>query len=787
MDAELRELERLFEAAQQAKPTARLSERSVVELVVKLQQLGILDADLLHTVSGKEYITQDRLRQEMEAEINRLGRVSLVDLASLVGVDLFHCERQADQIVSSSPELMLVQGEVVSTKYWDNLAEEVNETLQEASQVSLGELARRYGVGAELLTGMLSSRIGTIIHAKLEGGQLYTPAYVARVKATVRGALRAITVPTSLQSVWNLLQGLLRDRDDGGNVTGEHSLFHMVLNELVAEEAVKGTLRGSIWTPAVFAHSQRESVEAFYSQNSYITYDALQKLNISQPRQYLQTKYPEGIALDNVFVHNSFISLLDSAAEESVKGGGWLDALDVLPSTFGCSDSGKLLLLCPFVQRALKDSTATLVAETCIVGTGFVKALLEKFQNMLREIQDKTFSTLEVKLEAEPEPELDENETKPFASRSKKNDKKQKDNSIRKEEENEEKSGKSKKKTARHKSSKTPSVKEAVPSKARKGSPADEMDLLAEEKLSKKIIEWYPDLEAAGTEDGDTGVLAKCLADQLRPQLISYMTSLKRAYLGAKTEERRKRIDALQRKIDEDYANLQLFSKAIELFEDDKGMEAVLHKHLLRSTASEITDVFLETQALEHRIENAESAGAQPCKPFSMAVRMSLAKNLPEPLSSAATEMVASLEGKNIGAFDSALEASVTESGLRVRKLDKKGERSLFFAYRKNLSEQVDQEQDPIALLPKVVALLYVQVHGRALQAPGRAMSSAVARLKSAIPDKAFSTLDQYLSETVSLLSSSAADVRYNLPAGPLSHTAVPAGFQKGSSRGAHG
>lgn len=61
MDEELLELQRQFEFAQQAKSTVRLSDRNVVELVQKLQQLQILDFDLLHTVSGKEFITPVRI------------------------------------------------------------------------------------------------------------------------------------------------------------------------------------------------------------------------------------------------------------------------------------------------------------------------------------------------------------------------------------------------------------------------------------------------------------------------------------------------------------------------------------------------------------------------------------------------------------------------------------------------------------------------------------------------------------------------------------------------------
>lgn len=60
MDDELLELQRQFEFAQQAKSSVRLSDRNVVELVQKLQELHIIDFDLLHTVSGKEYITPVR-------------------------------------------------------------------------------------------------------------------------------------------------------------------------------------------------------------------------------------------------------------------------------------------------------------------------------------------------------------------------------------------------------------------------------------------------------------------------------------------------------------------------------------------------------------------------------------------------------------------------------------------------------------------------------------------------------------------------------------------------------
>ena len=57
----------------------RLSERNVVELVNKLKELGVIDAGLLHTANGKEYLTREQLRKEiMETLTQAGGRTSLV-------------------------------------------------------------------------------------------------------------------------------------------------------------------------------------------------------------------------------------------------------------------------------------------------------------------------------------------------------------------------------------------------------------------------------------------------------------------------------------------------------------------------------------------------------------------------------------------------------------------------------------------------------------------------------------------------------------------------------------
>lgn len=100
----------------------------------------------------------------MVLEIKKLGRVSLIDLADITGVDLYHVENQAQRVVSDDPSgLMLIQGEIISQSYWDSVAEEINERLQECSQISLAEIAANLNVGSELVASMLEARLGTLV------------------------------------------------------------------------------------------------------------------------------------------------------------------------------------------------------------------------------------------------------------------------------------------------------------------------------------------------------------------------------------------------------------------------------------------------------------------------------------------------------------------------------------------------------------------------------------------------------------------------------------------------
>ena len=74
---------------------ARLSERVVIELLAQMQRLGRLPEALMHTSNGREYITKQQVLAEVETALQVAGgRLAVLELPALIGVDLVHCEEQ---------------------------------------------------------------------------------------------------------------------------------------------------------------------------------------------------------------------------------------------------------------------------------------------------------------------------------------------------------------------------------------------------------------------------------------------------------------------------------------------------------------------------------------------------------------------------------------------------------------------------------------------------------------------------------------------------------------------
>jgi hypothetical protein len=57
--------------------------------------------------------------------------------------------------------------------------------LQESGVVSISNLARQFQLAGELVLSIITPRMGTLVQGRLESGLIFTPAYIARIKAQV--------------------------------------------------------------------------------------------------------------------------------------------------------------------------------------------------------------------------------------------------------------------------------------------------------------------------------------------------------------------------------------------------------------------------------------------------------------------------------------------------------------------------------------------------------------------------------------------------------------------------
>ncbi|MBA0807311.1 hypothetical protein Gohar_023123 [Gossypium harknessii] len=278
---------------------------------------------------------------------------------------------------------------------------------------------------------------------------------------------------------------------------------------------------------------------------------------------------------------------------------------------------------------------------------------------------------------------------------------------------------------------------------------AQEENVPSDEWLMQKLEALLPDFEEQGVDDPQT--IIKYLADYLRPMLANYLKERRKALFTENVEKMKVLLDNLQRKLDESFLNMQLYEKALDLFEDDQSTSVTLHRHLLRTVATSIADILFHNLDLHNKLKNwtqVEDSQNSESISLSPGERTAIAKSLPESQSKRALAVVEALEGKRVETFMTALR-DLAEERLCPFCLIVHG----VFCGLWDLTSQVSAETDPVSLLPKVVSLLYIQVHSRALQAPGRAISVAVTRLKNKLDDSAYKILTDFQTATVTLLA----------------------------------
>lgn len=731
---EIRRLAADFQRAQFAEATQRLSERNCIEIVNKL--IAQKQLEVVHTLDGKEYITPAQISKEMRDELHvRGGRVNIVDLQQVINVDLIHIENRISDIVKSEKHVHLVLGQLIDENYLDQLAEEVNDKLQESGQVTISELCKTYDLPGNFLTQALTQRLGKIINGHIDldnRGVIFTEAFVTRHKARIRGLFSAITRPTAVNSLIS-------------KYGFQEQLLYSVLEELVNCGRLRGTVVGgrqdkAVFIPDIYSRTQSTWVDSFFRQNGYLEFDALSRLGIPDTVNYIKKRYKTAqlLFLKAACVGQGLVDQVEASVEEAISSGSWVDISPLLPSSLSVEDAAMLLQQ---VMRAFsKQASGVVFSNTVVVSEKFINNCVKLFSEQMHQKAVKEIKNNPVHLISE-----EDLKEASFSENVNTNKKDKKDERRRKATE-----GSGSVRGGGGGNAREYKIKK-IKKKGRKEDDSDDESQSSHGKKKPEMTFMFQDeiedFLRKHIQDAPEEFISELAEYLIKPLNKTYLEVVRSVFMSSASASgtgRKRTIKDLQEEASNLYNNIRLFEKGIKFFSDET--QATLTKHLLKTVCTDITNLIFNFLASDLMMTVDSPAT------ITSEVRKKILSKLPEETKVTLTKLHNSLNDKSIEDFFSCLDSAAEACDIMMKKGDKKKERQILFQHRQALVEQLKVTEDPALILHLTSVLLFQFSTHSMLHAPGRCVPQIIAFLNNKIPENQHTLLVKYQSLVVKQL-----------------------------------
>nr|CAB3267491.1 E3 UFM1-protein ligase 1 [Phallusia mammillata] len=761
---EIEKLQADFQRTQLSITTQKLSERNCIEILSKLQEMKLLD--VLHSMDGKEYLTPKHLAREIRDELYvHGGRVNLVEIQQSLNVDFSHVEAKANEIVKSDRHLQMVCGQMIQSEYLDQLAEDINDTLQSLGQLTIAEISKNYDLPGDFIVPELISRFGKVIDGQIDEvnrDAIFTKSFIARHKARIRGVLSAVTRPMMLSAF----------------ITGHDlslKLLFSIVDELIAEGRIKGQIVGgrsekSTFLPAIHTQTQNQWIDSFYSQNNYIEYDAVARLGISEPQSYLKRRFGSSkhnmLFLNTLCVGEMLVDRVVASVDETLTDGEWFDITTLLPTSFSEDDCSQLLL--HIRQTGKKDKTLVdfqIIAKVYVVNTKFVESCKKYFDGLM-----KTKANQEAKKASVFA--LTEDERKEFSNYNAGESSRKADKRDDRRKKAQEGSG----------STKRDFGGSGVGSREVKTKGKDKKRLKWK-KEQEEMVEKNPKSRQNQDEvlfmdvDEICDVLQKNLldcpenlleeiAEQLqKPLQQSFQTMLKSVFLLTTQQHKEKdkttketseksssQSDAtpssgirsrkqFEEEINTMWASARLSAEAIKVFPDNTDTPVSLTKHLLKTICTDLTNIIFLMTA--HEFLPAIEIESE----MSQEIRLKLLSRFPENVKTPLTQLHNSLNSKTLESFEESLDLASDRNAcsFKLKSADKKKDRQFIHTHKISLLNKLETENDPAMALHLCCSIIFQNVTGYMIHTPGKCVPDILNHLSRTIDKEVHSVIQQYL------------------------------------------
>jgi len=646
-----------------------------------------------------------------------------VELASLLSVHFSQVEACAQALVKGDRELHLVLGQLITSRYLEELCRQVNERLVSCGLLHLPSLTKELDLPAEFLVEQVHARLGSIIEGFKDPGDprtLLTPSYMSRSRARVRGILSACTTPTPLHTLV-AREGM------------QEKLFLSLAEELIRTGRLPGQISGgksaskAVYTPHSYAKAQATWVEDFLASNQYLEYDAVGRLGIQDPKQFILKKYPEAglVFLDSCCLGPGLVSQLEVSLEECLSSGGALDSLSVLPSVVSPED-GAMLVQQVMAARKGSSSQALVLGESTVVSGGLVATILQSFDDKMhvRAAEDVESGAVAQSL-VEQGCEDEEAGT---------------GHADRKEERRKKAAGGSAGGGAQGRQTKTKSVKKKGGKKKDddwsdedEGGKGKSGSKVAKASAKSKELEFIspPDLDAILREVPQLNDCVDEVFEELTAHIISILNSKYReiareryqSSLVASMQNKRRSHAELEEKMNSIFTMIRLGEKGINEFSSEENQSG-LARYLLKTSGTEMVNEMLLFVAEENMIKVDQN------KELTNEMKLKIIGQLPKEISEPALKIHKAVGGSSVSEFISVLEGNISSlCSVLLKKADKKKDRQILFGHRQSLLEQLSQCCDPALGLHLAVLTLFQHCSGHILQASGKFVPAIIEHL----------------------------------------------------------
>ena len=267
--ADLNALKNQFMALQKNKSSFKLSERTVVEIVMKIKDRG--KVNLLHTTSGKEYVVDGKANIEIINEIKKRKRVTTFELSSYLELPIGIIEKKVDELINKNKNFLLIDGKIMTKEYLDKITQEINDVVNKQGSASLADISNKYDLSIDFLKNLLKDKISEgSLNAKLFPTRIITDYYIQNQIKKIRPLLLANVNPISISKILSKYP----DIDD--------LLVDQNINTLIESGQVKGSLISNQFENSLYSKAQENYVLGELNQNNYIEFSKLKNIGINK-------------------------------------------------------------------------------------------------------------------------------------------------------------------------------------------------------------------------------------------------------------------------------------------------------------------------------------------------------------------------------------------------------------------------------------------------------------------------------------------------------------------------